>query len=100
MNRVLAIITVCVLYGIFSIAACFAGVFGLVGTLVTIDADYISRIWRQLDRLLAVMLGWDGAKSVSAECGDSDCRFCRILCRILSVLLEPDHCKRWAREER
>lgn len=49
-----------------------------------------------MDALLAAMLGWDGRSTVSKECGRSDCRFCRWLCRALHWLLEREHCAREA----
>lgn len=88
-------VTVAVLYVIFSIVGCFAGVLGLLGWPF-FGSSYISNICKALDRLLAAMLGWDGASTVSRECGRSTCRFCRVLCRVLNWVLEREHCAKEA----
>lgn len=87
---------VALLYLVFSIAAALAGVAGLAG-LCFGRTTYASRICRAMDALLAAMLGWDGRSTVSSECGASDCRFCRWLCRALDLVLQKDHCALEAR---
>jgi hypothetical protein len=91
--RLTTIPVAAVLYVIFSIAAALAGVAGVIA-LCFGRTTYLSRICRAMDALLAALLGWDGRSTVSKECGASDCRFCRVLCRVLSALLERDHCAR------
>lgn len=88
-------ITVAVLYAVFSFAACFAGAAGFIGLCLG-RTRYASNVCQALDRLLAALLGWDGAATVSKECGRTDCSFCRVLCRVLDVLLERGHCRREA----
>lgn len=55
---------------------------------------YASNILRVQDKATAAFLGWSGERTVSKECEESDCRFCKILCAILNVILQPDHCKK------
>lgn len=105
----LALVTAPVLYTVFSIAACFAGLAGLVVTIVTFNGHYISNVSRSMDALVAAMLTWDGRSTVSSECGTQikeqrACRFCRVLCAILSykifgrwAILEFEHCEKYAK---
>lgn len=95
MESAVKYISVVVLYVIFSAAACGAGLLGLLG-LAAGNTHYISNICKAMDKLLAAMLGWDGASTVSRECGKSSCRFCRILCPVLSWALREDHCAKEA----
>ena len=53
--------------------------------------NYLERVLISMDRLVAAVLGWSGEKTVSAECGDSRCVFCRVLCALLNKL-NPNHC--------
>jgi len=79
-------ITVVVLCIIFSLAAMISGVWGLFFNT--------AHIFKAQDRLLAAMLGWDGKETVSRECGKSECRFCKIICKLLHKFLEPNHCEK------
>lgn len=84
----------------FSIAAAFAGVIGLVGLAVDVargrGARHTANIMHSMDMLLAAILGWDGRSTVSKECGRSACRFCRLVCAVLHRVLERDHCAKEA----
>jgi hypothetical protein len=91
--------TVIILYVVFGVLAALAAPVGLIGALALWDAHYLSNVSRSMDALLASMLGWSGRNTVSNECGmqvvaGSPCRFCRVLCAVLSVVLETDHCRR------
>lgn len=90
--RALAYLTVPTLYVIFAFAAMLAGVWGLLSVPMTMSFDRLSRITVAMDRLAAAMLGWDGRSTISKECGGDDCRFCRVLCRVLNYVLQKDHC--------
>ncbi len=85
----------------------------LVGYLLFFKFSQIGRIVRAMDALLAAMLpfGWSGRKTVSNECGNelkqgNPCRFCSVLCAILSyeftifgrkfAVLEERHCEKEA----
>lgn len=95
--KLLTIPTVTILYILFSIAAMFAGLWGVL-SLIT-GTKRISRICQAMDRLLAAMLGWDGRATVSKECGSSNCKFCIYLCKVLNNILEKDHCLKEARKD-
>lgn len=91
-------ITAPILWLFFVIAQNIALVAGLIGLLLG-NFEYTSHIVRAQDRATAALLGWDGNSTVSKECGKSECRFCKILCSILNVVLEKDHCKKEASDE-
>lgn len=84
-----------VLWVLFALAALAGFVLGVAAAALG-QIEYAGRVFRAMDRMTAVVLDvGDGSRTVSAECGRSDCAFCRGLCRILGwVLLDPDHCKR------
>lgn len=69
-------------------------VVGLFALLVA--PSYGARIFRTQNRAAAAVLGFSGEHAVSHECGKSRCLFCRAVCRVLSVILEPDHCAKEA----
>jgi hypothetical protein len=88
------------LYAIFSVVACLAGVVGIVGSIVTLSTAPLSKVSRAMDALAAAQLSiffpsWTGRNTVSHECGNTDCRFCKFLCAVLD-LMEKDHCKKAA----
>lgn len=59
--------------------------------------QYASNLAKAVNRAAAAAFGWSGEHGVSHECGTSACRFCRILCEILSViLLDKNHCQKEA----
>ncbi len=62
------------------------------------DWPYAKDILRAMDKLGAAVMGWSGRYSVSAECGRSECRLCRVLCWLLD-LVQPGHCKGAAERE-
>lgn len=78
--------TVVLLYLLFSLASALAGLWGLV------FFRRIGQVTQAMDRTLAAMLGWDGRSTVSKECDSSDCRFCRVLCRVLNWAFKQHHC--------
>ena len=85
-----------ILFVIFSLAAIASPAFALVG-LALLLPRYAGNIAHSMDMIAAAILGWDGRRTVSAECGreiveQRPCRFCRILCRLLDKFLEPGHC--------
>lgn len=88
-------LTAAALYFIFAITSMLAGVAGLVG-LALGRSRYVANVMHSMDMLLAALLGWDGRSTVSRECGASSCRFCRVLCAVLNVILERDHCAKEA----
>lgn len=96
MTLILRILVLWVPFSLGALAAIIISFF----SLVTDDADYAKRVLLAMDKLLAVLLGWSGERSVSAECGggSSGCRFCRFVCAILNRL-ETDHCRRAALRE-
>ena len=92
--KYLTAFTALVLYFIFSVASAFAGLLGLAA--LPFRPKYTANVMHSMDMLLAALFGWNGRSTVSKECGKSDCRFCRVLCRVLHVILERDHCKKEA----
>lgn len=92
--KTLSAVTALVLYFIFSFASALAGLIGLAA--LPFRPQYTANVMHSMDMLLAALFGWNGRSTVSKECGKSDCRFCRVLCRILNVILERDHCKKEA----
>lgn len=69
---------------------------GLLALLIG-RSDYTTRVVRSTNRAGAAVLGWDGSNGISHECGKSGCLFCRLLCPILSFLLEEaNHCEKEA----
>jgi len=86
-------ITALVIWLLFVLAQVAGFALGL-GALLLGKTTYAGRVARAQDRATAAVLGWDGNSTVSKECGRSECRFCKILCAILNVVLEPGHCKK------
>lgn len=80
----------------FSLAAIVAIPVSLVA--VFIEWEYAKNILRAKDKLAAALLGWGGQYTISAECGASECRFCKLLCRFLDMI-QPGHCAGAARNE-
>jgi hypothetical protein len=85
-------VVVLALWILFLLAIFCGFLFGLLA--LPFNSGYTSRNLRAHDRAAAAFLGWSGDRTVSKECAQSNCRFCKILCAILSVVLEPEHCKR------
>ena len=92
--KYLAVVTALVLYFIFSFTSAFAGAVGLLA--LPFRPQYTANVMHSMDMLLAALFGWNGRSTVSKECGKSTCRFCRVLCAVLHVILERDHCKKEA----
>lgn len=86
-------ITVPVIWLLFVLAQPFAMMFALF-SLLGGTSTYASSILRAQDKATAAFLGWSGDQTVSKECEQSDCRFCKVLCAVLNVILEPNHCKK------
>lgn len=82
-------------YVSFSIAAVVAIFMAPIALLF--DVQYAKNVLVSMDRLMAAVLGFSGHFTVSTECGLSDCRGCKVLCRFLSML-DPQHCERNAAE--
>lgn len=88
-------IVVLFLWILFVVAQPFAFLFALLA-LCAGKTTYASNILKAQDRATAAFLGFQGSKTVSAECGASDCRLCRALCWLLGKLLKEDHCRKEA----
>jgi hypothetical protein len=80
-----------------------AGVAGLITGLLALPFKrtrrYTSDLVHAQDCAAAAFLGWSGERTISKECGlelqqDRPCRFCRLLCSVLSRVLESDHCRK------
>lgn len=101
-NRVpilLTVLTAVVLFFIFWVMGLLAPLAALV--ILPFYSSYSANIVHSMDMLAAALLGWDGRSTISKECGrdlnkDDPCRFCRVVCTVLNVLLESDHCKKEA----
>lgn len=97
--KYLKYITVPVLFVLFSLAAIFSPAFAIVGAFFSLR--YAGNVMHSMDMLAAALLGWNGRATISKECGrelatSSPCRFCRIVCRVLDVVLEAGHCQKEA----
>lgn len=92
------LVAVFVLWLPFSVAS-IASV-GIALWAVFSDQAYAKDILRAQDKLMAALLGWGGAYTVSAECGSrqAGCRFCRAVCRLLDFI-QPGHCEGAAKNE-
>ena len=86
MDYFVTYITIVVLYILFSLAAIVSGLWGLVFNT--------ANVFKAQDRLLAAMLGWGGKETVSRECKTSECKFCKIICKVLNKFLEPNNCEK------
>lgn len=62
------------------------------------EMPYGKDVLRSMDKLGAAVLGWSGRFTVSAECGASECRFCKAICALLNRV-DPGHCKGAALKE-
>lgn len=76
---------------------------GMAAAFVAVVAQrwaYAKDLGRGMDRLGAAALGWGGDYTISAECGSrrTDCRFCRVVCRLLDFV-QPGHCAGAAQHE-
>lgn len=88
-------LAVLILWILFVLAQPFAFLVSLLA-LCAGNSTYASNILKAQDKATAAFLGFTGSKTVSAECGASDCRFCRALCWLLDKMLEEDHCHKEA----
>lgn len=50
-----------------------------------------------LDCAAAAAWGWDGRKTISRQCAESDGYLCRATCWALSIVLEDGHCDKQLR---
>lgn len=57
-------------------------------------STYAGAVLHAQDKATAAFFGFSGNDTLSSECEKSDCRFCKILCAVLNVILEPNHCKK------
>lgn len=91
------IVALLVLWLPFSAAAIVAIPVSLVA--VFLEWEYAKNILRAKDKLAAALLGLgDGTRTVSAECGRSECRACMLICKLLDWV-QPGHCKGAAARE-
>lgn len=90
------LVALLVLWLPFSLAAIVAIPVSLVA--VFLEWEYAKNILRAKDKLAAALLGWSGRYTVSAECGASDCRFCRSVCWLLNWI-DKGHCEGAAKRE-
>ena len=97
--KVKLVVLVALLWPVFSLAAlCAIPLFPL--SLLCLQFDYAGYLMQSKDRLLAALLGWNGRKTVSRECGEQllskverPCTFCSLVCKALDWF-DPGHCKR------
>lgn len=98
--RYTAVVVVPLLWVLFVVAALAAVVMGIPAALLgklfarASWVEWSERNVHAADKATAAFLGWSGERTVSKECSESGCRFCRVLCRALSLLLQKDHCAR------
>ena len=77
----------------FSLTAIAAAPVMLVAAWRYESSPYAKNLLRTADRLGAAFLGLgDGTRTVSAECGRSQCRMCMLICKLLDWV-QPGHCK-------
>jgi hypothetical protein len=57
------------------------------------------KVLRQIDLFLAMLLGFPGTKTISAECATRPGSFCAWVCWITGKI-EPGHCWKAAERER
>jgi hypothetical protein len=69
--------------------------------IVLDEMPYGKHVLRAMDRLAAAVLMFDGERTVSAECGRSECRACKWLCAVLNLVEKEgvDHCRKAAQKE-
>lgn len=91
-----------VIWVLFWLAGIVAPPIALLRALVTRSTSPISDTFQAQNRAAATVLGFDGKRTISAECGlrlreNPDCQPCRTLCKALSKVLEhEDHCEKEA----
>lgn len=91
-----------IIWLLFWLAGVVAPLVALLRGLLTLDSSPISDSFHAHNRLAATVLGFDGKRTISAECGlrlkaKPDCQPCRTLCSILSRVLEhKNHCQQEA----
>lgn len=89
MKPVAAFFLLAIPFGLTSIVSAFVGL--IVSPFY--GKSYPTNLLRSMDKLGAALLGFgDGSKTVSAECGSSDCVVCSLICKFLD-LIQPGHCK-------
>lgn len=94
MKTLIAIFVLWLPFSLFAIAA-------IPVSLIAIMTDtfpYGKDILRAMDKLAAAVMGWSGFYSVSAECWHSECKLCRLICRLLD-LIQLGHCEGAAKRE-
>ena len=97
MNPLQKLILTLVLWLPVSLAALAAIPLALLGLWFD-KTVYAKQVLKAMDRVAAAVLGWSGDFTVSAECGKSECRFCKALCGLLN-LIDKGHCKKVSRRE-
>ena len=86
------LVAIFVLWLPFSLLALAAIPICLVA-IVFDEMPYGKNVLKAQDRLVAALLGYSGTRTLSAEMGRSQCRLCKIVCKMLDVI-EPGHCQR------
>lgn len=87
---------------LFWLGGIVAPAVALVRGLLTWSSSPISETLHAQNRVAATVLGFDGKRTISAECGlrlreNPDCQPCRALCKVLSEVLDDDpHCEKEA----
>lgn len=96
MKAVRVLVALLVLWVPFSFAAIVAIPVSLVALFT--EWEYAKNILRAKDKMAAALLGWSGRYTISAECGKSECRFCKVVCKFLDMI-QPGHCEGAAKRE-
>lgn len=98
MKRIVAfLVALFVLWLPFAVLALVAIPISLVA-IVFNEMPYGKDVLRAMDKLGAAVLGWSGRNTISAECGAANCRFCKLICRMLDAI-QRGHCEGAARRE-
>lgn len=84
------ILIIWILFVLVQPLAMFAALLSLLGGTST----YAVNILRAQDKATATFFGFSGERTVSKECEESECKWCKLLCYILNKTLEDNHCKK------
>lgn len=68
----------------------FAALLSLFGGTST----YAAAVLKAQDKATAAFFGFSGEATVSKECEESECKWCKLLCYVLNKTLEANHCKK------
>ncbi len=92
------LVAIFVLWLPFSLLALAAIPIALLA-IVFDEMPYGKDVIRAMDKLGAAVLGFDGHRTISAECGARDCKLCSWLCALLDRV-DPGHCAKAAEKGR